>query len=160
VARLPLPIQEAIRDLIGDLLGRGTAVDKSDDPVAPGARVAVGGFRDGAGRLLAVLPMDRDLVCILGGALVMVPEVAVKEIMRIGDIPENLYENLWEVANIMASLLNREGGMHVVLTDRWEGDEPDDADAQALLAAPVRQRWFSLTVDGYGSGRLGFLTAD
>jgi hypothetical protein len=133
---MPLPIQEAIRDLTGDLLGRGTAVDKAEDPMAPD-----------------------DMVPILGGALVMVPEVVVQETLRLGEIPENLFENFWEVANIMASLLNKEGGPHVKLADRNEGLGTLEADVRALLDAPVRQRWFSVTVTGYGTGRLGFVAA-
>jgi hypothetical protein len=159
VARMPLPIQESIRDLTGDLLGRGTAVDKAEDAMEPDAMAAVGGYRDKAGTLLAALPVDRALVPILGGALVMVPEVVIAETLRKDDIPENLYENFWEVANIMASLLNREGGPHVKLADRYEGYDAATADMRALLEAPVRQRWFSVTVDGYGTGRLGFVAA-
>jgi hypothetical protein len=159
VARMPLPIQEALRDLTGDLLGRGTAVDKTEEAMAPDDMAAVGGYRDDSGVLLAALPVDRALVPILGGALVMVPEVVVQETLRQGEIPGNLYENFWEVANIMASLLNKEGGPHVKLADRNEGYGTVEADVRALLEAPVRQRWFSVTVTGYGTGRLGFVAA-
>ena len=159
VTRMPLPIQEAIRDLTGDLLGRGTAVDKIRAPIPPDDMAVVAGYRDDAGVLQALVPADRQLVTVLGGALVMVPEVVIKESLKKDELPDNLVENFWEVANIMASLLNRTGGAHVVLADRTEGFADLGEEARALLAAPVRQRWFSATVQGYGSGRMGFLAA-
>ena len=158
--RMPLPIQEAIRDLTGDLLGRGTAVDKTREPIAPDDIALVAGYRDDAGVLQAIVPVDRQLVPVLGGSLVMVPEVVIKEVLAKDELPENLVENFWEVANILASLLNRTGGAHVVLTDRIEGGFAEmGEEARNLLASPVRQRWFSVTVQGYGTGRMGFVAA-
>jgi hypothetical protein len=159
VARMTLPIQEAVRDLTGDLLDRGTAVDKSDQPLAPGDIVAVGAYRSDDGVLQAAVAADRALVPILGGALVLVPEVAIHEIQRLGDIPGNIFENYWEVANVFASLLNGERGPHVVLTDRHESWDATAPEIQELVAAPVRQRWFTVTVTGYGTGRMGFVAA-
>jgi hypothetical protein len=159
VTRMPLPIQEAVRDLTGDLLGRGTAVDKIREPIAPDDMALVAGYRDDHGVLQALVPADRQLVPVLGGSLVMVPEVVIKEVLGKGELPDHLVENYWEVANIMASLLNRTGGAHVVLADRTEGFADLEDDARALLAAPVRQRWFSVTVQGYGTGRMGFVAA-
>lgn len=159
MARMPLPIQEAIRDLTGDLLGRGTAVDKERDPI-PAHRIAVVcGYRDKEGTIQAVVPMDQALVTVLGGSLVMVPEAVVKETLEKETVPDNFYENVWEVANIMASLLNKDGASHVVLVDRHRSVEEAPADMQAVLDLPVRQRWFSVTVTGYGSGRMGFVAA-
>jgi hypothetical protein len=159
LTRMPLPIQEAIRDLTGDLLGRGTAVDKIREPIAPDDMAFVAGYRDDHGVLQAIVPVDRPLVTVLGGSLVMVPEVVIKEALTKEELPHNLVENFWEVANIMSSLLNRTGGTHVVLADRTEGFAGLSEDGRALLAAPVRQRWFSVTVQGYGTGRMAFLAS-
>jgi hypothetical protein len=155
---MPLPIQEAIRDLTGDLLGRGTAVDKVRQPLEPDEVAVVAGYRDGEGVLQAVVAVDRQLVPILGGSLVMIPEVVIKEHLKKQEMPDNLVENFWEVANIMASLLNRTGGAHVALRDREMGTEVGE-EIRALLAAPKRQRWFAITVQGYGTGRIGFAAA-
>jgi hypothetical protein len=157
--RMPLPIQEAIRDLTGDLLGRGTAVDKIKEPIPDEEIAYLGVYQDDTGVLKALLPVDRPLVTILGGSLVMVPEVVVKEYLTKDQMPDNLVENFWEVANIMTSLLNREGASHIKLADRVEGYANLGEDGRGLLAAPVRQRWFSVTVQGYGSGRMGFVAA-
>jgi hypothetical protein len=159
VARMRLPIQEAIRDLTGELLGRGTAVDKADEAIAPADAAVIAGYRDDAGVLQVLVPADRQLVSVLGGSLVMVPEVVIQEAMAKGEVADHLVENFWEVANILSSLLNREGASHVMLADRTEGVDALGDDGRALLAAPVRARWFSITVQGYGTGRLGFLAA-
>jgi hypothetical protein len=156
---MPIPIQEAIRDLTADLLGRPTAVDKTAERVEREAVAAIGAYRDREGAVLAALVTDRQLVAILGGALVMVPEVVIKEVLAGSAIADNLYENFWEVANIMSSLLNREGVPHVALADRAESWDGADAAVQALIDAPKRQRWFSVTVVGYGTGRLGVVAA-
>jgi hypothetical protein len=157
--RMPLPIQEALRDLTGDLLGRGTAVDKIKESIPSDQMAAVACFRDDDGVLQAMVPVDRQLVPILGGALVMVPEVVIKEALAKDKVEEHLVENFWEVANIVASLLNREGAAHVVLAERAESYDALGDDARALLASPVRQRWYSVTVQGYGTGRMGFVAA-
>jgi hypothetical protein len=153
-----MPIQEAIRDLTSDLLGIGTAVDKAEAALAAETAEAVCGYRDDAGTLQAVLLAEGALVRALGGAIVLVPEVAVHEMERRGEIPDNLYENFYEVANIMASLLNKGSGLHTVLTDRSRRVDGAATDVQDLLGAPARQRWFNVTVGGYGGGRLGLLS--
>jgi hypothetical protein len=159
VARMPIPIQEAVRDLVADLIGRPVAVDKVSDRIADEDMGVIGVYRDDAGGLQAVVPFDRALATVLGGGLVMVPEVVVKEHLKKGELPENLVENAWEVLNIMSSLLNREGVEHVALAERPEAWDQLGDDVKALIESPVRQRWFMMTVPGYGTGQLGFVAA-
>ena len=146
---------------MGDLIGRGTAVDKTADRLArrghgaPSAATATT-----AAVLRAALPVGPRAGAPCSAApWSWCPRWSSRSTLKKDEIPDNLFENFWEVANIMASLLNRKGVAHVALAERPVGWDRDGEDVRALLASPVRQRWFSITVPGYGTGTLGFVAA-
>jgi hypothetical protein len=159
VSHVALPVQEAIRDITTDLFGRGTAADKSSDPIEPEDVGAVATYRDDDGKLGAVAVADKDLVGIFGGALAMVPQVALQEAKRSGRLPENIYENFWEVANILVSLLNRPNSPHLVLADRYRTREEATDEVREVIEKPTKRRHFAITVMGYGTGRISLFAA-
>jgi hypothetical protein len=154
VARVLLPIQEAIRDLVGDLLGKPVGVDKSPTPLAEQDVAAVVAYRDDEGTLMAVFTADRDLVAILGGTLVMMPPPAVAELLKADEVPENIYENFYEVTNIMTSLINRPNYPHLRQVERLADPGGATGDVRATLDEPAKRRSFTVAVVGYGSGRI------
>ncbi|HYH48983.1 MAG TPA: hypothetical protein VEG38_05490, partial [Acidimicrobiia bacterium] len=156
-ASFPVPIQEDIRDLLMDLLGRGTAVDKVQPLLLDDDQPAViAEYRTDDGTVGAICLVDAEFAIRTAGALTMVPPAAVADTLRNGDVSESL-ENFREIVNILASLLNspktshlRLGGVHVL-----PGEMPDGV--ASLVARPEFRRDFAVQIEGYGSGRLSLL---
>ncbi|HEV7861234.1 MAG TPA: hypothetical protein VGR20_00985, partial [Acidimicrobiia bacterium] len=80
----------------------------------------------------------------------------VADSLRTGDVSEWL-ENLREIVNILARLLNspktshlRLAGVHVI-----PGDLPDGV--SSLVERPEFRRDFAVQIEGYGTGRLSLL---
>jgi len=168
----PMPIPEAIRELLVDLLGRKATVSRIEKPgpadeeegeeeAAPAAPAAT---------FLATYVADDDtvgVICIadlalsaaLGAALTMVPPALVDESIKAGHLAESaLLENFQEVVNIMARLFNSNDTPHV----RWHTvlqlpDEEVPPGVESLLKRPSARRDLSVTCDGYGSGTLSVL---
>lgn len=159
-ARFPVPIQEDVRDLLTDLLGRGVAVDKVSplelDDELPGA---VAEFVDDQDQTACLCVVDHRFAVRVGAALVMVPSAAAEEDLARDELPEHHLENAREVVNIFGRMLNSASTPHVRLADvhRWPGELPDQV--QALLAQPEYRRDFVVTVEGYGEGRFSLLVS-
>ena len=160
VAHHPVPIQEDVRDVLGDLLGRGVAVDKTapleldgDDP----ALVAEFLADDDTTACLCLL--DGAFAVRVGAALVMVPANVAEEDLGAGELPEHHVESVREVVNVFGRLLNAASTPHVRLADlhRWPGELP--APVTRLLAEPEYRRDFVVAVEGYGEGRFSVLVS-
>jgi hypothetical protein len=159
-ARFPVPIQEDIRDLLVDLLGRGAAVDKikvadrsNDEPAL------IAEFVTDEEEVGALCAMDTDFTLRCGAALSMVPTTVVEEAMRRGELPDHLVENVQEVANILAQLLNSPRTPHLRL--RAVHQLPTDLPTEVvqLLAEPEFRRDFAIAIEGYGNGRMSLLAS-
>ncbi|HVW34504.1 MAG TPA: hypothetical protein VHL53_18365 [Acidimicrobiia bacterium] len=156
-ASFPVPIQEDIRDLLMDLLGRGTAVDKVSPLVLEDDQPAViAEYRTDEGTVGAICLVDAPFAIRTAGALTMVPPAAVADNLRKGDVSESL-ENFTEIVNILAQLLNspktshlRLAGVHIV-----PGELPDGV--SSLVARPEFRRDFAVEIEGYGGGRISLL---
>lgn len=152
---IPLPIQEAVRDFLSDLLGRGVACDKASPDSWPDA-APVGAYRSDDGVLLAGCVATVPLAAACGAALAMLPATALDEVVEDGPLPEHLAENWFEVVNVLSGLLNSNSSPHLVLgtvTPLASGGEVAE-----LVASSGRSRAFHVTIDGYGDGLLGFVT--
>jgi hypothetical protein len=156
-ASFPVPIQEDIRDLLMDLLGRGTAVDKVTPLILEEDQPAViAEYRTDEGAVGAICLVDAEFAIRTAGALTMVPPAAVADSLRKGDLSDAM-ENFREIVNILASLLNspktshlRLAGVHLI-----PGDLPDGV--AALVEKPEFRRDFAVQIEGYGNGRLSLL---
>lgn len=159
-AHYPVPIQEDIRDILVDLLGRGVAVDKVSSKLEldPDELGAVAEFVTDDGEVGAVCLMDGKFAVRAGASLVMVPENVAAEDLRIGDIDGHL-EVTSEVMNVMTRLLNAPHTPHLRFgqVHRLPGELPEAV--AKLLAAPEYRRDFAVTIEGYGDSRLSILVA-
>ena len=160
VAHFPVPIQEDIRDLLADLLGRGVAVDKIDPLTIPEDEAGlVATYVTEDGEIGAVCVCDAPFAILVGAALVMVPATVAGDQLQAGVIDEQHVEFAQEVVNVLARLLNTPRTPHLRLGEvhTLPGALPEDA--AKLLAAPEFRRDFVATIEGYGEGRLGLLVS-
>lgn len=158
--QLGLPIQEVVRDFLGDLLDRGIAIDRGvSQSVEPGSPHMVGAYRDDTGNVVALVWADDLLAAGMGAALAMVPAASLKAVEQGAGLDDTLVENFREVVNIMSSLLNNpRTNVHLVLESVHRATD-DDVPALVwdIVRAPSNQRAFDITIDGYCSGTLGLI---
>ena len=158
VAHYPVPIQEDIRELLGDLLGRGVAIDKTRELVVsddePGLIATYLNDDDELGILVVT---DAPFAILVGAALVMVPAQVAKEQLGAGVIEDDSVEYVREVANILARILNTPRTPHVRLVDMIQTPTELDEAVEKLLATPEFRRDFVATIEGYGEGRISIL---
>jgi hypothetical protein len=157
VARIPLPIQEDVRDLLSDLLGRQVLAVKGEPLALDHEPGVVGSYVTGDDTVCALAAADIDFACRSGAALSMVPVVVAEESLRAGRISESLLDNTHEVINIASRLVNSPLSPHLRLARLYvtPGDLPDEI--ESLLARPAARRDFAVTIDGYGAGRISLM---
>ncbi len=157
--KFPMPIQEAVRDLLMDLLGRGIAVTKGEPmDLEPDVVAAVAHFVTDTGVVGVVCMADLPLAAALGAALTMMPSPVVQDSVRKNRFDEEmLLENFTEVVNIMTRLFNSADTPHLKLGEvrTLPGELPENV--EKLVAQPSARRNFDVTIEGYGDGRLALI---
>lgn len=159
-ARFPVPIQEDVRDMLADLLGRVTAVDKvKTTDFGEDGPALIAEYSTDEGEVGVICLLDARLALRCGAALAMVPVPVVEEALRRGELPEVLLENVKEVVNILGGLFNSARSPHVRLTTVHRLPAELPASVTALLEAPAFRRDFAVLIEGYGDGRLALLAS-
>lgn len=154
----PLPAPKDVRDTLEGLLGRDVDVAAGDpfagDPRA-GATYAV--YVDDHLRTRAVAVADLPFSAYAGAAIGLVPvggaELAVEE----RELSPMLQENLYEVLNICASLLNAAGHPHVKLYAVHHVGETPPADVAAFATVTGRRLDLDTKIALYGTGKLSIV---
>jgi hypothetical protein len=155
-----LPGTPAVRNLFEDLLGREVTVSPGDplsaDEIAT-ATVAI--YTDTAQKVYGVLGMDLKLSANTGAALGLLPAGAAEDSIDEKKLFPNLAENVFELCNVLTSLLNREGGPHVKMYQVIYPGDPLPADARAHLMALGRRIDLMVEVSRYGKGKFSLSLA-
>jgi len=155
-----LPVALTVRNLFEDLLGRDVTVSPGDPMTAddlPTGVIAV--FTDGSQQLYAVLGMQLSLAANAGAALGLLPAGAAEDSIEEKKLFPNLAENVFELCNVLTSLLNREGAPHIKLYQViYPGmDLPNDA--RAHLLALGKRLDLVIEVARYGKGKFSLSLA-
>jgi hypothetical protein len=149
-----IPVALTIRNLFEDLLGRDVTVSPGDPMTVadlPTGVFAV--YTDTSQQLYAVLGMQLALAANAGAALGLLPAGAAEDSIEEKKLFPNLAENVFELCNVLTSLLNREGAPHVKLYQViYPGmDLPNDA--RAHLLALGKRLDLTVEVARYGKGK-------
>ena len=155
-----LPGSVAVRNLFEDLLGREVTVSPGDPLSAdalPTATVAI--FTDTAQQIYGVLGMELSLAANAGAALGLLPAGAAEDSIDEKKLLPNLAENVFELCNVLTSLLNREGGPHVKLQQVVYPGDALPPDARAHLMALGRRTDLVVEVNRYGKGKFSLSLA-
>jgi hypothetical protein len=155
-----LPGSLAVRNLFEDLLGRDCNVNPGDPLGAddlPTATIAI--YTDNAQQIYGVLGMQLSLAANVGAALGLLPPGAAEDSIDERKLFPNLAENVFELCNVLTSLLNREGAPHVKLYQVVYPGMPLPADARAHLLALGRRLDLVIDVSRYGKGKLSLSLA-
>lgn len=159
ISRPPVPIQEAVAEFVGALVGRGSAASKvTPTEIQPNGAHVIAAYNDANGSLAALALADLHFAAGTGAALGMIPANAAQEAAEAGELPETLLENYQEVANIMTSMLNSPNSPHLKLDKVWTStDASIPPTVWEAIENPSKRREFAVTIEGYGSGRIGVI---
>lgn len=162
-SRPSLPAPSAVGCLLSGLLARSIKVNRSTPPagnsIAPleKATQAVAIYTNDDGGVAAVCVYDMPLASSTGAALSMIPQGVADEAVRRGVMPESVAENLYEVANVSASLFNADGGPHLKLKEVVPSTAALPAPVKELVAKAPERIDLDVCIAGYSSGRMSLL---
>ncbi|MGI5169984.1 hypothetical protein ACQEU3_37090 [Spirillospora sp. CA-253888] len=150
-----IPNPKDVKDLLDDLLGRPATVGVADPPVAADLnRALVALYVDASQRLTAVLGMDLPLAACAGAAIGLIPKGGAEAAIEDGELSPMIGENVSEVCNILAGLLNNQpGATHMKLYQVHMPGEQAPADAVSRLLALGARLDLAIEIGGYGTGR-------
>ena len=157
----PVPTPREVRDLLRDLLARDVEVEVGD-PYAPepGERATLAVYVDDLVRTRAVAVADLDFSAYAGAAIGLVPPGGARVAVEERELSPMIAENLYEVLNICASLLDAEGLVHVKLHEVFAPGAVPPTDVAAFARTLGRRLDLGITIAGYGAGRLSLVLVD
>ena len=142
------------------LLGRAvTAKAVPPMEVTSTKALAVGVYEAGEGTLGAVAVVDVPLGAYSAAALSMVPKGGADDAARSGKLGDTLVENLREVLNVGAQLLNVPGQPRLAFRALHLPGEAIPEPVAAVLKSPAGRVDVSIDIAGYGGGKLAILVA-
>lgn len=162
-AKIPLPIQEVLRDFFVDLLGKGAAAGKAKEmKIKQGAdapKLIVSVWKDKYDRVGALCIAELYFAAVAGAALVLAPATILPEVEQNQTLPDNLLENYQEVVNILTGQLNTPSTPHLKLVHTFEHPTHEmPKEVWDVIERPSSRRDFDVTVEGYGGGKISILT--
>ncbi|GAA1652340.1 hypothetical protein [Georgenia ruanii] len=153
----PLPSIKDVRDLLHAMLGRDVDVTGTIDaltPATPGG-VVVGVYTTEGLRTAALIALDVPLAARAGAALALLPSRTAEAAIGHQYLPEQLMENVAEILNVMASLLNADDAPHVRLHRVHGPTELLPADVATWLRSYGPRVDAGVSIRGYGDGGVG-----
>jgi hypothetical protein len=153
-----LPTPHEVRGLLEGLLGRAVEVAPCA-PLASSAHgaVSVASYVDDQGMPRGVCCVDVALGAAAGAALGLMPVRRAVAATGEGLLDPELEENLDEVLNVCATVLNAPGALHVRLALVHHPGRPVPAALHVRTLTLGRRLDLAVEVPGYGRGRLSFV---
>ncbi len=158
---IPLPMQEAIRDLVGDLLSKGCAVDKNGEPLpfGPDDPVVLAEYIDEDGDVAGLAMADLSFACRSGSALVMMPPAVAEEALAAGQLDGDMLDCFREVVNVLTRLMNSAESPHVKLNAVYQGGQLLPGEVRTMIRGDAaRRRDYVVSIEEYGEGRLSVMS--
>ncbi len=156
-----LPRLDDVEKLLHGLFGREVTAKRLPQLTAVDDPWLHADYRDKDGRLRAMAVCDKGVALAFGGALSLIPPAVVKESANAAALPENLFDNAYEVLNVFASLFNdhRQGALHVRLGEVLER-QPFDEEMRLLFEQKTNRVDAGLEIaGGYGGGKISLRVA-
>ena len=153
-----LPSAKDLRDLLGDLLGKEVTVAPGE-PVMPTPREksSVAIFVDAQLKVVALCVMDLPLSGWTAAALALLPPGGVQDAVEDGELYPMHVEALYEVVNVLSSVLNTPGAPHCKLHALHAPGDPLPVDVLGIASALGNRIDLGVTVATYGKGRLSIV---
>ena len=156
MAHTPAPM--AVRNLLEELLDRTVEVAPGS-PWAP-VRGEVGTFAlyvDDSLVVRSVAVCDLGFSAYAGAAIGLLPAPVAMEAVASEELPTPVAENLSEVLNVCAALQNVDGAPHMKLHSVHHIGPPVPPEVAALGGVLGQRLDLTVSIAGYGEGRLSFV---
>ncbi|WP_127126416.1 hypothetical protein [Georgenia sp. SYP-B2076] len=150
----PLPSTKALVEMLHGMLGRDVAATGSIDPLTPATPggVVVGVYTSTGLRTAALVALDMPLAARAAAALALMPPRTAEAAIENQYLSEPLTENVAEILNVTASLLNADDAPHVRLFRVHGPQELLPADVAGWLRGYGSRVDTGVTIRGYGDG--------
>jgi hypothetical protein len=149
----PIPTRMAVRNLVGDLVGRD--VDLRDSEPMPSATTnVIGVYVTDRLATSAIAILDFEAAARLGGALGMLPRGGVEDAIAERQLPPVIRDCTYEVLNVLASAFNVGNAPHVRLYQMYGPGGGVPTDVAAMGASVLGRMDVTLQISGYGNGKL------
>jgi hypothetical protein len=152
-----VPNADQVGRLLTGLLGKPVqAKIAKPAPVSPQAILYWGLYVDQESRIRWACSCDLSCAANAGAALSVFPLARAKENIAAGKLEPALEENLTEVLNILAQILNISGQTHLRYARMLVEKGQIPAEIRSGVQSKTAAADFEINVTGYGGGRLAF----
>ena len=155
----PVPSAFEVRDLIESLLGRPVEWTATSSIVDPIDGATVGAYVNDLGNIGAVILVDVPLTAWAGSAIALLPHVGAQHTVTTGLVTPAQFDNITEILNVAASMFNKPATQHLRLESTYAPRETLPPPVQKWALAPAGRLDGTLTIQGYGGGRISVVVA-
>ena len=155
----PVPSAFEIREVFQGLLGREVTWEGTSHQVDPLDGAVCGVYADDFGNLAALILADVPLVAWAGSAIALLPLAGAEQSVADNLVTPAQFDNFSEILNVAASMFNKRDTPHLKLQEAFAPRETLPAEAQKWVLFPASRIDGTLTVQGYGEGRISVVVA-
>lgn len=123
----------------------------------PGSGNLVATFVSNDGKVVAAAACDVPFAANAGCALSIMPAAVAKDTIKTKKLEQTMLDNLYEVMNILSTLLMNEHTPHLKLATLYPDLSTLPADAKAMMGAAKGRVDFNVSVPRYGNGLLSLI---
>lgn len=123
----------------------------------PGSGNLITSYVDDHGKIVAAFVCDIPLAANAGCALSMMPASAAKDAIKTKKLEQAMLDNLYEVANILSTLLMNDKTPHLKIDTLYPDAGKLPAEVREMLDAAKGHVDFMINVPRYGNGRMSLL---
>lgn len=155
---MSLPDRKLVKDVFEGLLGRDVSVGDGIPVSLDNPRPVVATYIDPQHHLATVAVMDLPLAAYAGAALALIPKGGAEAAVEDQMLPDNLFENVSEILNVLAAPIGECAGVHQRLSTTFAPHDPLPGQIASYAATPGVREDLRLEISGYGSGTLSIVT--
>jgi hypothetical protein len=154
-----MPTASGISELLEGLLGEEIEVNESETLLLKNDDISIAGeYEEDDKTVAAYILLSYELGVMMGAALSMIPKGTVNEEISSRTLNDEVKDNLHEILNIAASLLNNTDKAHHTFTKMdLSINENIDDELQNHIEHAVSRRDFTVSIPGYGEGVLSYI---
>jgi len=127
--------------------------------VDPMDGAVVGIYTNDFGTLAAIILADVPLVAWAGSAIALLPHAGAEKSVEDNLVTPGQFDNFSEILNVAASMFNRRDTPHLKFHEAYAPRETLPEDAQKWVDFPASRIDGTLTIQGYGGGRISVVVA-
>jgi len=155
---MSLPDRKLIKDVFEGLLGRDVAVSDGVPINLDPPRPVVATYIDPQHQLSFLAVMDLPLAAYAGAALALIPKGGAEAAVEDKMLPDNLFENVAEILNVLAAPIGDCAGVHQRLSTTFAPHDPLPGQIASYAATVGAREDVTLDITGYGSGTLSIVS--